>query len=251
LNKDLSSLPLMKRPEPDPLLDAPRYEVQRITDGKQYGAHVEFRVTDKRTDSRIATCYVQENAEFIVAALNALPSKRATIVLDAPPVATHAYAAPQEEHTEAKGIPDAAGHHPAAAAFSIDKEHQCCMGGPLRVEPCASCPEHPIQQFRAWLDAYGHKTGYDRGDMAACWYAGKRSALSASGVTCPSVEEERARLKAIEHAAWHALEASEEREDCIIVPLEEAQALSTLLSDAHPDSDDQTSDIREKSRGRS
>lgn len=78
LNKDLSSLPLMPRPESDPILDAPRYEAQRITDGKQYGAHVEFRITDKKTDSRIATCYVQENAEFIVAALNALPSERGT-----------------------------------------------------------------------------------------------------------------------------------------------------------------------------
>jgi len=88
-------------------------------------------------------------------------------------------AAPQEEHTEAKGIPDAAGHHPAVAAFSLDKQHQCCMGGPLRVDPCVSCPEHPIQEFRAWLDTYGHKTEYDRHDMAACWYAGKRSAVSA------------------------------------------------------------------------
>lgn len=78
LNKDLSSLPLMQRPQPDPILDAPRYEVQRITDGKKFGAHVEFRVTDKLNDSRIATCYVQENAEFIVAALNVLPSEKGT-----------------------------------------------------------------------------------------------------------------------------------------------------------------------------
>ena len=50
----------------------PRYEVQRITDGKKFGEHVNFRITDKLTDSRIATCYSRENADFIVARLNSI-----------------------------------------------------------------------------------------------------------------------------------------------------------------------------------
>lgn len=44
-----------------------RYSVQTInskTDGKNY------RVTDNTTDSRIATCYIEENAELICKALN-------------------------------------------------------------------------------------------------------------------------------------------------------------------------------------
>lgn len=58
---------------------------------------------------------------------------------------------------------------------------KCCMDGqPLRVDPCASCPENPHQVFRAWIDSYGLKSQYDRSDMAACWYAGKRSAVSAT-----------------------------------------------------------------------
>lgn len=54
--------------------DTPRYEVQRIA-GRQSALHdevVNFRVTDKTTDSRIATCYDEENANFIVSALNEL-----------------------------------------------------------------------------------------------------------------------------------------------------------------------------------
>lgn len=54
--------------------DTPRYEVQRIA-GRQSALHdevVNFRVTDKATDSRIATCYLEENADLIVAALNSL-----------------------------------------------------------------------------------------------------------------------------------------------------------------------------------
>lgn len=42
----------------------PRYEVQVILD--------DYRITDKMTDSRIATCYRRERADFIVRALNAL-----------------------------------------------------------------------------------------------------------------------------------------------------------------------------------
>ncbi len=55
----------------------------------------------------------------------------------------------------------------------------CCMDGkPVRIDPCASCEFAPIQAFRIWLDAYGQKDAYDRGDMAACWYAGKRYVIS-------------------------------------------------------------------------
>jgi hypothetical protein len=49
----------------------PRYEVQPIinyADGKV----VNFRVTEWETDSRIATCYDEDNAKFIVYALNRL-----------------------------------------------------------------------------------------------------------------------------------------------------------------------------------
>ena len=47
----------------------PRYEAQYITTG--IASH--WRVTDKTTDSRIATCYQKENADLIVSALNAAP----------------------------------------------------------------------------------------------------------------------------------------------------------------------------------
>ena len=45
-----------------------RFEVQKIdsdTDG------VNYRVTDIRTDSRIATCYLEDNANLVCDALNA------------------------------------------------------------------------------------------------------------------------------------------------------------------------------------
>jgi len=45
-----------------------RYEVQHITHGDTFTPN--FRVTDKKTDSRIATCYERGNADLIVAALN-------------------------------------------------------------------------------------------------------------------------------------------------------------------------------------
>jgi len=44
---------------------APLYEVQA-------GPNIDgYRVTEIATDSRIATCYARENAELVVAALNA------------------------------------------------------------------------------------------------------------------------------------------------------------------------------------
>jgi uncharacterized protein YbcC (UPF0753/DUF2309 family) len=52
----------------------PRYEVQRIV---ERGGNASFRVTDKTSDSRIATCYIEENARFIVEVLNAEPALRA------------------------------------------------------------------------------------------------------------------------------------------------------------------------------
>jgi len=53
---------------------------------------------------------------------------------------------------------------------------KCCVTGePCSVEPCAKCPYHPIIEFHKWLDTYGTKLSYDRGDMAACWYAARRA----------------------------------------------------------------------------
>jgi len=49
--------------------------------------------------------------------------------------------------------------------------------------------------------------------------------------------EELTRLRKIEHAAWHALEAAEEREDCLIVPIDEGTILSELLPESHPGND--------------
>lgn len=46
-----------------------------------------------------------------------------------------------------------------------------------------------------------------------------------------------ARLRAVEHAAWHAMEVSEERDDCLIVPKAEGLALSELLPEEHPGSE--------------
>ena len=44
------------------------YEVQ---EGMDRDLNKQFRVTDTRTDSRVATCYVQSNADLVCAALNA------------------------------------------------------------------------------------------------------------------------------------------------------------------------------------
>lgn len=44
------------------------YRYERISPDRDGGTH--FRVADDRTDSRIATCYSEENAKLIVAALN-------------------------------------------------------------------------------------------------------------------------------------------------------------------------------------
>ena len=47
-----------------------RYKAVRMDDGKTFGRHVEWRITDTKTDSRVATCFVSENAELVTAALN-------------------------------------------------------------------------------------------------------------------------------------------------------------------------------------
>jgi hypothetical protein len=44
-----------------------RYEAQHMK-----GASGDYRITDKTTDSRVATCYLKENANLVVNALNAL-----------------------------------------------------------------------------------------------------------------------------------------------------------------------------------
>ncbi len=49
-----------------------RYEIQEIKIVKE---KPNFRITDTRTDSRIATCYLRENAEFVCEALNLLDQK--------------------------------------------------------------------------------------------------------------------------------------------------------------------------------
>lgn len=46
----------------------PRFRWQNET-------HTDFRITDMLTDSRVATCYVKENADLICHALNLLHSK--------------------------------------------------------------------------------------------------------------------------------------------------------------------------------
>lgn len=51
-------------------------------------------------------------------------------------------------------------------------------------------------------------------------------------------EKEMARLREIEHAAWHAIEACEERGDHLIIPLDEAVVLTKLLPEAHPGNDE-------------
>jgi len=72
---------------------AEKYEIQRISDGKQYGAHIHFRITDKETDSRVATCYARENAELVVSALNAasLPADASQPALSVPEAVLDAY----------------------------------------------------------------------------------------------------------------------------------------------------------------
>lgn len=44
-----------------------RYEIQETVDSL-YGRN--YRITDTATDSRIATCFLRENADLVVAALN-------------------------------------------------------------------------------------------------------------------------------------------------------------------------------------
>jgi len=47
---------------------APRYEIQ------QEGPHIDgLRITEIKTDQRIATCWQPQNAELVTRALNALP----------------------------------------------------------------------------------------------------------------------------------------------------------------------------------
>jgi hypothetical protein len=48
------------------------------------------------------------------------------------------------------------------------------------------------------------------------------------------LERELTRLKEVEHMAWHALEASEERDADVLIPREDAVALSRLLPEGHP-----------------
>ena len=50
-------------------MNKPRYEAQYIDNVEEPN----WRITDKTTDSRIATCYLKENADLIVSALNAAP----------------------------------------------------------------------------------------------------------------------------------------------------------------------------------
>lgn len=54
------------------------YEVQ---EGMDRELNKQFRVTDTRTDSRVATCYVQSNATLVCAALNAYTADEPTLTL--------------------------------------------------------------------------------------------------------------------------------------------------------------------------
>lgn len=59
------------------------YEVQ---EGMDRDLNKQFRVTDTRTDSRVATCYVQSNADLVCAALNAYTADEPPAV-DVAPIA--------------------------------------------------------------------------------------------------------------------------------------------------------------------
>lgn len=62
--------------------------------------------------------------------------------------------------------------------------------------------------------------------------------IAALRVAARQEEKEMARLREIEHAAWHAIEACEERGDHLIIPLDEAVVLTKLLPEAHPGNDE-------------
>lgn len=63
------------------------------------------------------------------------------------------------------------------------------------------------------------------------------SAIPATNEAWEVLMRDMARLRHVEHAAWHAMEACEERDDCFIVPRAEGAELSDLLPEAHPGSD--------------
>lgn len=71
---------------------APRYSSLRITIVND--SH--FRITDNHTDSRVATCYVKENADLVCEALNLLAAK-------------------QQGENEGLGVPDAEPSVPLSA----------------------------------------------------------------------------------------------------------------------------------------
>lgn len=52
-----------------------RYEIQTIKD-KEAPHGVHYRVTEIATDSRVATCYLKENAQLVCDALNEYPGPR-------------------------------------------------------------------------------------------------------------------------------------------------------------------------------
>lgn len=60
----------------------------------------------------------------------------------------------------------------------------------------------------------------------------------------PNAEIER--LREIEHAAWHALDACEQRPHDLLIPLDEGLALSKLLPDAHPEYATTDGGVKEK-----
>lgn len=53
--------------EPDKLLKVDKYEIQTIEDDL---GQESYRITDNKTNSRVATCYLLENANKVVDALN-------------------------------------------------------------------------------------------------------------------------------------------------------------------------------------
>ena len=51
----------------------------------------------------------------------------------------------------------------------------CCLDGkPCFIERCSKCPDRGAD-FKTWLEPYKPGDVFDRGDMAACWYAAQRS----------------------------------------------------------------------------
>ena len=94
-----------------------------------------------------------------------------------------------------------------------------------------STVNHPDQW---WADDYG---GVIKFASAVDAKAAERLFNDLSARAEALTTDELNRLRAIEHAAWHAWDSSEERKEGIYVPAQEAIALASLLPEVHPGND--------------